>query len=157
VTNCRYMLACLNNSKSIVECGTSFGVSTIYFALAVFRNALGRRSDAFGVLTIEKDGNKVRKAKSIWAEAGPEIGDWIIPVEGDILEVLQDDGVLPETIDLLFLDGEILFSDKESIGICKLIGAAWTSLAFPALKLLLPRLRDGSLVFADKTSMASIL
>jgi predicted O-methyltransferase YrrM len=59
------MLACLNKSKSIVECGTSFGVSTIYFAIAASRNALGRRDDAFGVLTIEKDANKVKRAKSI--------------------------------------------------------------------------------------------
>lgn len=104
--DCRYMLACLNNSKSIVECGTSFGVSTIYFALAASRNALSSRADAFGVLTIEKDANKFKKAKSIWAEAGPEINDWIFPFEGDLLEVLQNDDILPKTIDLLFLDGE---------------------------------------------------
>jgi len=102
------MLACLNNSKSIVECGTSFGVSTIYFALAASRNALGRRSDAFGVVTIEKDAKKVKRARSVWEEAGADITDWITQVEGDVLEVLQDGSILPEAIDLLFLDGEVM-------------------------------------------------
>lgn len=34
---------------------------------------------------------------------------------------------------------------------------AWTSLALPALQAVLPRLRDGSLVFVDKTSRGAIL
>jgi hypothetical protein len=134
-----------------------WGLDYIYFAIAANRDSLGRRTDAFGVLTIEKDAKKVKKAKSIWTEAGREIEDWIFPVEGDVLEVLQDDSILPKTIDLLFLDGELLLSRENSISIYKLICAAWTSLVFPALKLLLPRLREGSLVFADKTSTGSIL
>jgi hypothetical protein len=34
---------------------------------------------------------------------------------------------------------------------------AWTSLALPALKLLLPKLRDSSVVIADKTNNAKIM
>jgi predicted O-methyltransferase YrrM len=98
----------LNGSTTIVECGTSFGVSTIYLALAVSRNASHRRSDAYGVLTMEKDAHKVAKAKEIWAEAGPEVEDWIEPREGDLLEILASDTGLPEKVDLVFLDGRNL-------------------------------------------------
>jgi hypothetical protein len=101
------MLATLNDSKSIVECGTSFGVSTIYFALAAQRNAHGIKSESSGVITIEKDGVKVSKAKSVWAEAGQVVEDWITPHEGDLLEVLAKDEVLPPIVDLVFLDGEL--------------------------------------------------
>jgi hypothetical protein len=101
-----YMLACLNNSKSIVECGTSFGVSTIYMALAVSRNVSGSRTDAYGVFTVEKDGSKVRKAKSIWAEAGSDVEDWVYSYEGDLTEILSNDKLLPPIVDLVFLDGQ---------------------------------------------------
>ena len=99
------MLALLNRSKTIVECGTSFGVSTIYLALAVRQNAGHRRSDAFGVLTLEKDANKVAKAKEIWREAGGDVADWIDCYEGDLIEMLTQDKLLPPVVDLLFLDG----------------------------------------------------
>lgn len=100
------MLACLNGAKSAVECGTSFGVSTIYMALAISRNVQARREDAFGVLTVEKDTGKVQSAKKIWGEAGEDVEGWISSEEGDLLEVLARDDLLPETVDLLFLDGE---------------------------------------------------
>ena len=100
------MLACLNGAKSAVECGTSFGVSTIYLALAISRNVQHNRQDAFGVITVEKDGRKVRAARNIWAEAGDDVESWITSGEGDLLEALVRDDLLPETIDLLFLDGK---------------------------------------------------
>lgn len=101
----RFMLTRLNDSRSIVECGTSFGVSTIYFALAVNGNASGRREDAYGVVTIEKDAQKLKEAKKIWAEAGSKVQSWIRPHQGDLLEVLKDDNVMPEKVDAVFLDG----------------------------------------------------
>lgn len=104
----RYLLACLNSSRNIVECGTSFGVSAIYLALAVSKNVSHRRTDAYGVLTIEKDGRKVAKAKDIWAEAGPEVGGWIQSREGDLLDILAADTGLPEKVDMVFLDGKRL-------------------------------------------------
>jgi predicted O-methyltransferase YrrM len=102
------MLACLNGSKSIIECGTSFGVSTIYMALAVSQNASRQNREAYGVLTMEKDSSKVARAKKIWAEAGPDVEEWIHPHEGDLLEILQNEDLLPKTVDLLFLDGNVM-------------------------------------------------
>jgi predicted O-methyltransferase YrrM len=108
------MLAALNESKSIIECGTSFGVSTIYMALAVNRNVGGQRQKAFGVLTIEKDLGKVAGAKGVWNEAGKDVEDWIDARSGDILEVLKEDDSLPDTVDLVFLDGTDLFYCESS-------------------------------------------
>jgi predicted O-methyltransferase YrrM len=102
------MLACLNGSKSIIECGTSFGVSTIYMALAVSQNASRQNREAYGVLTMEKDSSKVARAKKIWAEAGPDVEEWIHPHEGGLLEILQNEDLLPKTVDLLFLDGNVM-------------------------------------------------
>ena len=134
-----------------MECGTSFGVSTIYLALAISRNAGVERKDAFGVLTMEKDASKMKTAREIWAEAGHDVEDWITFKEGDLLQTLTRDEILPKTIDLLFLDG--LFPLYCSTGHFRTdYSEAWTSLALPALKLVLPRLRHGSLVFADKTT-----
>lgn len=99
------MLACLNGSRSIIECGTSFGISTIYLALAVKRNVQGPRIDDHGVFTIEKVPSKVQSARRIWTEAGKDVEDWIHPYEGEILEVLKENKSLPATVDLLFLDG----------------------------------------------------
>jgi predicted O-methyltransferase YrrM len=109
-----YMLACLNGSRSIVECGTSFGISTIYLALAVKRNTHGPRKDGCGVFTIEKMHSKVESAKKIWAEVGKDVEDWIHPYGGDILEVLKTDKSLPTTVDLLFLDGNVTFDSAFS-------------------------------------------
>lgn len=99
------MLARLNGAKSAVECGTSYGVSTIYLALAISQNAAGKRDDAFGVMTMEKDVAKMGRAKDIWKEAGKEIEDWIQPHEGDLLKLLEMKELLPHTVDLVFLDG----------------------------------------------------
>jgi predicted O-methyltransferase YrrM len=101
------MLARLNKSLSIVECGTSFGLSAIYLALAVNHNASSSDSNAFGVLTIEKDPTKVKKAKEIWAKAGLEIETRISSIEGDLLEVLANGENLPDDVDFLFLDGTL--------------------------------------------------
>ena len=102
----RYMLTALNESKSVIECGTSFGVSTIYMALAVNRNVVGQRKRASGVLTIEKDPKKALLAKINWRKAGPAVEEWIDARSGDLLEVLEQDDSLPERVDLVFLDGE---------------------------------------------------
>lgn len=99
------MLACLNNTKCAVECGTSYGVSSIYLALAIHRNTQGHKQDGVGVLTMEKDAVKSARAREIWAEAGTEVEDLITLREGDLLQTLADDTVLPEIVDLSFLDG----------------------------------------------------
>jgi predicted O-methyltransferase YrrM len=100
------MLARLNGSKSAVECGTSFGVSTIYLALVISQNVSGLRENAFGVFTVEKSVMKVQKARELWKQAGKDVEDWIVPHQGDLLEILESNDLLPQTVDLLFLDGE---------------------------------------------------
>lgn len=100
------MLARINDAKSIIECGTSFGVSTIYLALAARDNAPKGEEAAFDVLTLEKDATKVEAARKIWKEAGSEVADRIKYHEGDLLESLVDGDLLPAVVDLLFLDGK---------------------------------------------------
>jgi hypothetical protein len=39
-------------------------------------------------------------------EAGKEVEDWILPHEGDLLKVLTFEELLPQTVDLVFLDGK---------------------------------------------------
>jgi predicted O-methyltransferase YrrM len=102
-----YMLARLNGSTNIVECGTSFGVSTLYFALAVSHNLGIDRTKASGVITIEKDTEKVKAAQEIWTEAGDEVKERISSRQGDLLEILAEGTVLPHQVDLLFLDGNL--------------------------------------------------
>jgi predicted O-methyltransferase YrrM len=99
------MLTRLNGAKSAVECGTSYGVSTIYLALAISQNAGGKRDYAFGVYTVEKDEVKTERARALWKEAGKEVEDWILPHKGDLLKILAMKELLPESIDVLFLDG----------------------------------------------------
>lgn len=152
-----YMLACLNNTKCAVECGTSYGVSSIYLALAIHKNTQGHKQDAVGVLTMEKDAVKSARARQIWTEAGKEVENLITLHEGDLLQTLADVALLPEVVDLLFLDGMFFpyIANVRTflIDLCQ----AWTSLALPALRLVLPRLRPGSLIFADKTHSAKLL
>lgn len=100
------MLARMNNSTSIVECGTSFGLSTIYLALAAGQNILTTSTKAHGVLTMEMDSTKLAQAREIWAQAGTSVTEWIHSKEGNLLKILADEANIPETVDLLFLDGK---------------------------------------------------
>jgi predicted O-methyltransferase YrrM len=102
------MLATFNNSKTIIECGTSFGVSTIYLALAAGQNAGGKRAAGHGVITMEKNLSKLAKAKANWAECGPEVEGYVDAREGDLLAILGADESLPKTVDFVFLDGAYL-------------------------------------------------
>jgi predicted O-methyltransferase YrrM len=152
----RYLLAILNGATRVIECGTSFGVATIYMALAVNQNKRGRKENDFGVFTIEKDGEKVAKAKSIWKEAGEDVENCINAQEGDVLAVLKQDEILPPVVDLVFLDGKYHHYAVSIRDVAYRI-QAWTSVALPALKLVLPRLRNGSVVVADRTITGKIL
>jgi predicted O-methyltransferase YrrM len=108
-----YLLARSSGALNIVEAGTSFGVSTIYLALAVGQNvadqkALGR--DVSGrVVGTEKEPTKAARARQHWAEAGDEVEGFIELREGDLLETLKMEG-MPEKVDLLLLDSLYPFS-----------------------------------------------
>jgi predicted O-methyltransferase YrrM len=90
-----YMLARATRARSIVEFGTSFGVSTIHLAAALRDNGGGR------LVGSELEANKVTQARANLAAAG--LADLVDIREGDALETLARD--LPETIDVVLLDG----------------------------------------------------
>ena len=114
-----YLLAFGRRPRTIVEFGTSLGVSTIYLASAVCDTGEGV------VIATEFQPEKARRAAANLAEAG--VADVVDLRVGDALETLRD---LPGPIDLLFLDG-------------------WNDLYLTVLEMLEPRLPRGALVAAD--------
>lgn len=94
------------NAKTVVEAGTSFGVSTIYLALAVLENAKRDRSSPPGrVIATEKETSKAKLARGYWATAGAEVERVIDLRVGDLRETLTRDlGV----VDFLLLDSELV-------------------------------------------------
>ncbi len=114
-----YNLVRTQGSRTVVEFGMSFGISTIHLAAAVRDNGSGR------LITTELDAGKVRRATSHLSEAG--LLDGVDIRHGDALETLRD---LEGPIDMVFLDG-------------------WKLLYLPVLRLLEPKLRPGAAVVAD--------
>ena len=90
-----YMLARSTSARSIVEFGTSFGISTLHMAAALHDNGGGR------LITSEFEPSKIVIARQNLAEGG--LIDLVEFREGDALQTLRTD--LPDTIDLLLLDG----------------------------------------------------
>jgi predicted O-methyltransferase YrrM len=90
-----YMLARSCGARSIVEFGTSFGISTLHLAAALRDNGGGR------LITSEFEPSKVARARENLAAGG--LADLVEIREGDALQTLGVD--LPPTIDLLLLDG----------------------------------------------------
>lgn len=115
-----YMLARGCGARTIVEFGTSFGISTLYLAAALRDNGGGR------VITTEFEPSKVARARENLTAGG--VIDLVEIREGDALQTLSVG--LPETIDLLLLDGaKALYPE--------------------VLSLLQSRLRPGALIVAD--------
>lgn len=115
-----YMLARSSNVRNIVEFGTSIGVSTLFLAAALRDSGGGR------LITSEFEPSKVARAKKNLIAGG--LDDLVDVREGDALQTLRVD--LPETIDLLLLDGS-------------------KALYLEILALAESRLRPGALVVAD--------
>ena len=114
-----YQTARAIDARTIVEFGTSFGISAIYLAAAVRDNGGGR------FIGSEKEVNKIEAARYNLAEAGLAA---IAEVKaGDAMETLAP---LPGPIDMVLLDG-------------------WKDLYLPVLRLLMPKLRPGAVVMAD--------
>lgn len=114
-----YLLARSINAKTIVEFGTSFGISTIYLAAAVRDNGGGT------VIGTEIEPTKQKTAVANLAEAG--LGQHVDVRLGDAKETLK---TLPDGIDLVLLDG-------------------WKDLYIPVLELVRPHLKKGAIVVAD--------
>ena len=90
-----YMLARSTGARTIVEFGTSFGISTLHLAAALRDNGGGR------VITSEFEPSKVARARENLTAGG--LIDLVEIREGDALQTLSTD--LPDRIDLLLLDG----------------------------------------------------
>jgi predicted O-methyltransferase YrrM len=101
-----YMLARGCGARTIVEFGTSFGISTLHLAAALRDNGGGR------LITSEFEPSKVARARGNLTAGG--LIDLVEIREGDALRTLSVD--LPDTIDLLLLDGaKALYPDILSL------------------------------------------
>lgn len=120
-----YMLARSMRATSIVEFGTSFGISTLHLAAALRDNGGGR------LITTEFEPSKVARARENLRAGG--VLDLVETREGDALQTLRAD--LPNTVDLLLLDGaKPLYAD--------------------ILSLVEDRLRAGALIVADNADFS---
>ena len=90
-----YMLARSLKARTIVEFGTSFGISTLHMAAALRENGGGR------LITSEFEPSKAARARENLAAGG--VADLVEIREGDALKTLAKD--LPDAIDLVLLDG----------------------------------------------------
>jgi predicted O-methyltransferase YrrM len=118
-----YLLARAAGARSVVEFGTSFGVSTLYLASAVRDNGGGT------VVGTELHADKAAAAQRNFDDAGlSEIIDLRV---GDALSTLAD---LDRDVDLLLLDG-------------------WPDAELAVLELLEPRLHPGSVVVVDDVDL----
>ncbi|MFI0263623.1 O-methyltransferase [Streptomyces sp. NPDC017056] len=121
-----YNLVRAIHPATVIEFGTSFGISTLYLAAAVRDNGAGK------VVTTEMSHNKVAAARRTFAETGLE--DVVTVLEGDARQTLAD---LATPVDFLLLDG-------------------WKDLYLPVLQLLEPRLAPGSIVAADDVEFETV-
>jgi len=114
-----YLVARSICARRIVEFGTSFGVSAIYFASAIRDNGGGI------VIGSEFIPSKAERARANIEEAG--LTQFVEIRVGDAMETLVDPG---GEIDLLLMDGS-------------------KDLYLPILKMLAPHVRQGGVVLAD--------
>jgi predicted O-methyltransferase YrrM len=121
-----YALVRAIRPQTVVEFGTSFGISTLYLAAAVSDNGAGQ------VITTELSSKKAAAARSNLEEAG--VGRPVTILEGDALQTLAG---LSEPVGLVLLDG-------------------WKDLCLPVLRLLEPVLAAGALVAADDITHAGM-
>ena len=119
------MLARSSNARTIVEFGTSFGISTLHLAAALQDNGGGR------LITTEFEPSKAARARENLTAGG--LIDLVEIREGDALKTLSVD--LPDTIDLVLLDGaKALYPE--------------------ILSLVESRLKSGALIVADNADMS---
>lgn len=120
-----YMLARSCRARTVVEFGTSFGISTLHLAAALRDNGGGL------LITSEFESSKVAQARDNLKAGG--LLDLVEIREGDALRTLGRD--LPENIDLVLLDGaKALYPE--------------------ILSLVESRLRPGALIIADNADYA---
>ncbi|KAH8919385.1 S-adenosyl-L-methionine-dependent methyltransferase [Atractiella rhizophila] len=128
-----YQLLLATGATKVVEAGTSFGVSTVYLALAVVENVKAGKGDGKGlVIGTELEKEKADRARAFWKDCGKEVEDVIELREGDLLQTLKND--LPQ-VDCLLLD-------------------IWAPLTLPTLQIVEKNFKRGSLVICDNSILA---
>jgi predicted O-methyltransferase YrrM len=121
-----YILVRAKRPSTIVEFGTSYGVSTIYLAAAVADNQTGH------VVSTELSAVKVVAARANLAEA--RVADHVTILPGDAMSTLND---IPAPIDFVLLDG-------------------WKDLCLPVLRSIESRLAVSALIVADDINLPSL-
>jgi predicted O-methyltransferase YrrM len=121
-----YALVRASRPETVVEFGTSYGISTIYLAAAVTDNGTGR------VFSTEMSATKVTAARANLDQAG--LTGAVTVLAGDARDTLTE---VPGPIGLVLLDG-------------------WKDLCLPVLRSLEPRLAPGALVVADDISFSTM-
>lgn len=112
-----YLMLRACGARYVVEAGTSFGVSTIYLALAVGQNVaagagggdhVGSIEGGEGrVIATENEASKAAVARQNWEDAGIyDVARWIDLREGDLRETLKEG--LPGQVDFLLLDSKCI-------------------------------------------------
>lgn len=119
-----YLLCRALRATRVVEAGTSFGVSTLYLAAAVRDNGGGT------VIATEYEPAKAKIARSNWEAAG--LTEYIDLREGDLAHTLED---IDGPVDFMLLD-------------------IWMDAIMPAVRHVVPRLREGGVIIADNTTQA---
>ena len=138
-----YQFILATGATTVVEAGTSFGVSTIYLSLAVSRN-----SPEGLVIATEKEPSKAIKAREYWKEASEIVEKHIQLREGDLLQTLHN---LPQ-IDMLLLDSKFpLPKDLTKPWLTCWVHEVWAPLALPTLTLVQKNLKHGAMVIIDNT------
>lgn len=124
--NLLYGLIKANKPSTVVEFGTSFGISTLFIAAALKENNQGM------VYTTEYFEEKVAKAKESFKKA--EVQRYITCLVGDALETIAE---IKDPIEFVFLDGA-------------------KSLYLPFLKAILPKLAQNAILIADNTNSTGL-
>lgn len=117
-----YALCRAMNAKRIVECGTSYGVSTLYLAAAARGNGGGI------VIATEWEAEKAAIARRNFETAG--LTQFIDLRQGDLAQTLTH---IDGPVDFVLLD-------------------IWTEAVMPAIRRIAPHLHAGSVIIADNTT-----
>ena len=117
-----YALCRVLGATRAVECGTSYGVSTLYLAAAIRDNGGG------SVIATEHEPDKARIARRNFAAAG--LTEYIDLREGDLANTLE---TIDGPVDFVLMD-------------------IWTEAVMPAMTRIAPHLRQGAIIIADNTT-----
>lgn len=121
-----YILVRAGRPNTVVEFGTSYGISALYLAAAVADNGIGH------VISTELNGAKVLAARASLEEA--RLTERVTILLGDARTTLKD---ISGPIDFVLLDG-------------------WKDLCLPLLRSLESRLAIGALIVADDINLPSL-